>query len=540
MRVSTQELKQEDISIGIELGSTRIKTVAIDSHLQVVASGNFDWENQLKDGYWTYSLNDVWVGLQQSYQMMAKELKSTYDITLKRVKSIGISAMMHGYLAFNEQEDILVPFRTWRNGNTTAAAKELSNAFNFNIPERWSIAHIYQAMLSAEPHTHQLDYVTTLAGYVHWYLTGEKVIGIGDASGMFPVDPQEKAYRQDLLEIANKLFASHGYTQQLEQLLPEIRLAGEQGGTLTDIGAKLLDPTGELEGGCTLCPPEGDAGTGMVATNAVTVNTGNISAGTSSFAMIVLEQSLQAMYPEIDIVTTPAGDEVAMIHTNNCTSDINDWMRLFNEVLQTLGIDISHEQLYGQLFEASLASDDDVGGLLSYNYISGENITDVATGYPLFLREPTNNFNLANFMKMHLYSAFSTLKIGMDLLQTQESVTVNKLIAHGGIFKTKKIAQQVLASAVNNDITVMDTASEGGAWGISILAYYSALQEQISLETFLNDYVFEGVTEVTVTPSSQEVVNFNNYVAKVKQALPIEQAIDKYLGGEADVRTIKS
>ena len=540
MRVSTQELKQEDISIGIELGSTRIKTVAIDSHLQVVASGNFDWENQLKDGYWTYSLNDVWVGLQQSYQMMAKELKSTYDITLKRVKSIGISAMMHGYLAFNEQEDILVPFRTWRNGNTTAAAKELSNAFNFNIPERWSIAHIYQAMLSAEPHTQQLDYVTTLAGYVHWYLTGEKVIGIGDASGMFPVDPQKKAYRQDLLEIANKLFASHGYTQQLEQLLPEIRLAGEQGGTLTDIGAKLLDPTGELEGGCILCPPEGDAGTGMVATNAVTVNTGNISAGTSSFAMIVLEQSLQAMYPEIDIVTTPAGDEVAMIHTNNCTSDINDWMRLFNEVLQTLGIDISHEQLYGQLFEASLASDDDVGGLLSYNYISGENITDVATGYPLFLREPTNNFNLANFMKMHLYSAFSTLKIGMDLLQTQESVTVNKLIAHGGIFKTKKIAQQVLASAVNNDITVMDTASEGGAWGISILAYYSALQEQISLETFLNDYVFEGATEVTVTPSSQEVVNFNNYVAKVKQALPIEQAIDKYLGGEADVRTIKS
>ncbi|MGO1388180.1 MAG: xylulokinase [Staphylococcus equorum] len=525
-------LSSEDISIGIELGSTRIKTVAIDQHLNTVASGHFEWENQFVDGYWTYSINDIWVGLQKSYSAMTTEMKEKHNLTLKQVKSIGISGMMHGYLAFDHNEDLLVPFRTWRNGNTAKAATLLSEAFQFNIPERWSIAHVYQAILDKEAHVNQIEYLTTLAGYVHWYLTGEKVVGIGEASGMFPIDVNKKAYRSDLLNTANDLFKGKGFEKSVSAILPEIKLAGESGGRLTSEGATLLDPSGNLEAGSVMCPPEGDAGTGMVATNTVAQNTGNISAGTSAFAMVVLSDALKGMYPEIDVVTTPDGSEVAMIHTNNCTSDINDWMNLFGEVLSVMGVDFSSDKLYGQIFERSLESDDNIGGLLSYNYVSGENITDVETGYPLFVREPNYNFNLANFMKMHLYSAFSTLKIGMDLLKNNESINIDKLIAHGGIFKTKGVAQQVLSSALENKITVMDTASEGGAWGVSVLAYYTAQESQQSLATFLNEVVFLNTEEVTTEPVEQEVINFNNYVEKVKKGLPIEQSIAKYLGGK--------
>ncbi|HLR18970.1 MAG TPA: FGGY-family carbohydrate kinase [Staphylococcus sp.] len=525
-------ISSEDISIGIELGSTRIKTVAIDQDLNTVASGNFEWENQFIDGYWTYSINDIWVGLQKSYSAMATEMKEKHNVTLRQVKSIGISGMMHGYLAFDHNEDLLVPFRTWRNGNTSKAATLLSEAFQFNIPERWSIAHVYQAILDKETHINQIEYLTTLAGYVHWYLTGEKVLGIGDASGMFPIDVNSKAYRTDLLTKANELFKANGFEQSVEKLLPEIKLAGESGGRLTEDGATLLDPAGNLEAGSIMAPPEGDAGTGMVATNTVAQNTGNISAGTSAFAMVVLSDALKGMYPEIDVVTTPDGSEVAMIHTNNCTSDINDWMNLFGEVLNVMGVDFSSDELYGQIFERSLSSDDNLGGLLSYNYVSGENITEVDTGYPLFVREPNYNFNLANFMKMHLYSAFSTLKIGMDLLKDNESINIDKLIAHGGIFKTKGIAQQVLSSALENKITVMDTASEGGAWGISVLAYYAALETPQTLDAFLNETVFLNTKKETVEPIEQEVINFNNYVEKVKQGLPIEQSIAQHLGGK--------
>ena len=535
-----RNLKSEDISIGIELGSTRIKTVAIDQNLSTVASGHFEWENQFIDGYWTYSINDIWVGLQKSYSAMTVEIKEKYDLTLRKVKSIGVSGMMHGYLAFDQNEDLLVPFRTWRNGNTAKAATLLSEAFQFNIPERWSIAHLYQAILDNESHVNRITYLTTLAGYVHWYLTGKKVLGIGDASGMFPIDIDTKSYRKDLLEEANHIFKTKYFEKSVEELLPEIKLAGESGGLLTEEGATLLDPSGNLEAGILMCPPEGDAGTGMVATNTVAQNTGNISAGTSAFAMIVLSNTLKDMYPEIDVVTTPDGSEVAMIHTNNCTSDINDWMNLFGEVLNVMGVDFSSDELYGHIFERSLSSDDNIGGLLSYNYVSGENITNVDTGYPLFIREPNYQFNLANFMKMHLFSAFSTLKIGMDLLKENEYIDIDKLIAHGGIFKTKDVAQQILASAFEQPITVMETASEGGAWGISVLAYYAALDTEDSLDVFLNDSVFINTKEKTLQPVAQEVINFNNYVEKMKKGLSIEQSVTKYLGGDTNARSVKS
>lgn len=538
--IKLNNLNSEELSIGIELGSTRIKTIAIDKKLNVRASGSFQWENKFVDGFWTYSANDIWVGLQQSYGAMAQDLFDKTGVTLTKVNSIGISAMMHGYLAFDNNDDLLVPFRTWRNGNTKEAAKKLTDIFNFNIPERWSIAHIYQAILNKESHTSQVEFITTLSGYIHWYLTGEKVIGLGDASGMFPVDISTNNYRQDLLSEAQDLFATHGFGNSIESILPQVKLAGEFAGRLTEIGAKLLDPTEKLESGCILCPPEGDAATGMVATNSITANTGNISAGTSAFAMIVLNNKLQNYYPEVDVVTTPDGKEVAMIHVNNCTSDINDWMNLFSEVLETMGVNFLSENMYGQIFETSLSSDDDLGGLLSYNYISGENITDVDVGHPLFIRLPNNNFNLANFMKMHLYSAFSTLKIGIDLLQENENINLSKLIAHGGIFKTKNIAQQVLSSALQEKITVMDTASEGGAWGISILGYYAALDEQITLEQFLNEKVFINTNEVTIEPNDKEVQNFQNYLNRMKRGLQIERDANYYLGDDKNARATEA
>ena len=538
--IKLNNLNSEELSIGIELGSTRIKTIAIDKKLNVRASGSFQWENKFVDGFWTYSANDIWVGLQQSYGAMAQDLFDKTGVTLTKVNSIGISAMMHGYLAFDNNDDLLVPFRTWRNGNTKEAAKKLTDIFNFNIPERWSIAHIYQAILNKESHTSQVEFITTLSGYIHWYLTGEKVIGLGDASGMFPVDISTNNYRQDLLSEAQDLFATHGFGNSIESILPQVKLAGEFAGRLTEIGAKLLDPTEKLESGCILCPPEGDAATGMVATNSITANTGNISAGTSAFAMIVLNNKLQNYYPEVDVVTTPDGKEVAMIHVNNCTSDINDWMNLFSEVLETMGVNFSSEEMYGQIFEASLSSDDDLGGLLSYNYISGENITDVDVGHPLFIRLPNNNFNLANFMKMHLYSGFCQLKKGVDLREENENINLSKLIAHGGIFKTKNIAQQVLSSALQEKITVMDTASEGGAWGISILGYYAALDEQITLEQFLNEKVFINTNEVTIEPNDKEVQNFQNYLNRMKRGLQIERDANYYLGDDKNARATEA
>lgn len=526
------EIEEGNLTVGIEFGSTRIKAIAIDDNFNTVASGYYEWENKLEKGFWTYSLNDVWIGLQKSYANMTDEIESLYHLPLKRIKSIGISAMMHGYLAFNKHEDLLVPFRTWRNNSTSKAAESLSSIFDFNIPERWSISHIYQAMLDNEPHVKEITYMTTLAGYIHWYLTGEKVLGIGDASGMFPIDVKTKNYRQDLMREFDALLNTYGLDKNIESMLPTVLLAGNKAGTLTEEGVRLLDSKGYLEPGIPFCPPEGDADTGMVATNSIAVRTGNISAGTSAFSMIVLENSLKEVYPEIDIVTTPSGNEVAMVHTNNCTSDINSWINLFDDLLKSLNMDFSRDELYGHLLNQSLKGDDDLGGLLSFGYISGENITHVDEGRPMFLRMPNSNMNLGNFMKTHLYSSFSTLKIGIDLLLQRENIRIDSLIAHGGILKTEGIAQNVLAAATESPITVMKTANDGGAWGIAILAKYLADEKQCSLEEYLKHSVFKDIDGVTVEPTDKSITSYRAYIKKYQEALPLQQKANLFMSGE--------
>ncbi|CAM2946178.1 xylulokinase [Salinicoccus roseus] len=517
------EIENGEITVGIELGSTRIKTVAIDSSYQTVASGYFEWENRLENGYWTYSLNDIWVGLQKSYTDMTEDMMERYGVPLRKISAMGVSAMMHGYLAFDDKDDLLLPFRTWRNNNTKEAAKELTDIFNVNIPERWSIAHFYQAVIDQEAHISKVKYVTTLAGYVHWYLTGKKVIGIGDASGMFPVDTSTRDYRYDLLEDMDGLLEKNGIKYRIKEILPSIKLAGETAGNLSEEGARLLDSTGALQAGAPLCPPEGDAGTGMVATNSVAKKTGNISAGTSAFMMVVLETPLKNIFREIDTVTTPDGNDVAMIHTNNCTSDINAWMGLFSEVLSTMGVEFSQEELYGQIFKSINTSDNDLGNLLSYGYVSGENITDVENGRPLFLRQPDSNLNLANFMKTHLYSAFSTMTIGLDLLKENENIEIASLVAHGGILKTKDVAQAVLAAATDSPVTVMDTANEGGAWGMAVLAKFLMNDTGMTLEDYLNDEVFGSVGSYTLEAEPEEVERYRKYIELYKQSLPIQR-----------------
>ena len=396
------DIQSNQTSLGIEFGSTRIKAVLIDSTFAPIASGSFEWEKQLEDGLWTYSLDLIWKGLQESYRNLVEEVKKTYGVTLEEVGSIGFSAMMHGYMAFNQSNDLLVPFRTWRNSNTAQAEEQLTNLFNYNIPQRWSIAHLYQAILNQEKHITDIDFFTTLAGYIHWQLTGEKVLGIGDASGMFPIDTTSKNYDQAKINQFNALKDVQALPWQLEAILPTIRLAGEEAGQLTEAGARLIDPSGQLKAGIPLCPPEGDAGTGMVATNSVKQRTGNVSAGTSAFAMIVLEEEMKEVHPEIDLVTTPVGDLVAMVHTNNCSSDINAWVSLFKEFNQAAGIEMDSDTLYETLFNQALTADADAGNLLSYGYYSGENITRLDEGRPLFLRSPESNFTLANFMRTHL------------------------------------------------------------------------------------------------------------------------------------------
>ncbi|AMG61639.1 FGGY-family carbohydrate kinase [Staphylococcus lugdunensis] len=518
------------LSVGIEFGSTRIKTVAIDDDFNTIATGSFEWENSFDNGYWTYSMNDAWVGLQKSYGEMTRYVKDTYDTTVNQIASLGISGMMHGYLVFDEHDDLLVPFRTWRNNNANEAATVLREDFNVNIPERWSIAQLFQSAMETEPHVERVRYMTTLAGYIHWYLTDEKVIGIGDASGMFPIDSQRLDYRQDLMDRFNKLFAQRGYNQKIGDILPHVVVAGESAGRLTETGAKLIDPNGELQAGCPLCAPEGDAATGMVATNSVAPRTGNVSAGTSIFSMIVLEQPIQRVYPEVDIVTTPDGYEVAMIHANNCTSDINLWINLFEEVLQTMGVNYDKNELFTKVFESALNGEDNLGNLLSYGYISGEFITDVPQGYPMLVRSVDSNFNLANLMKTHIYSAFSTLKIGVDLLKENENITIDSMLGHGGIFKTEKVAQTFLAAALETNVRVMQTASEGGAWGIAVLAQYLKDQRNSDLATYLSNYAFKNTTSVAIEPTAAEVESFRMYTERFKQGIPLEKLAAKKFG----------
>ena len=535
--MTTSEIKQlidaGQLSIGIEFGSTRIKTVAIDPECRTIATGSYEWENQFKHGYWTYSMNDVWVGLQRSYAEMTDAIKDQYDTTVRRIASLGISGMMHGYLVFDEHDDLLVPFRTWRNNNANEAASILREDFQVNIPERWSIAQLYQSAIDREEHVPHVRYMTTLAGYVHWYLSGERVLGIGDASGMFPIDSETLTYRSDLLQRFNTHFHEAGYTQQIEDILPEVVVAGQSAGRLTEIGAKLIDPHEELEAGCPMCAPEADAATGMVATNSVAPRTGNVSAGTSIFSMIVLEKQIQQLYPEVDIVSTPDGHEVAMIHANNCTSDINAWVGIFEELLQHLGVDYDKNNLFTTLFESALDGDDDLGQLLSIGYVSGEFITDVPQGYPLLLRSLDSNFNLANFMKSQIYSAFATLKIGIDLLKENEQIQIDSMLGHGGIFTTKEVAQRYMAAALESPVSVMQTASEGGAWGIAVLARY-LVAEHKDLAQFLNDSAFEASDAITIEPTEAEIESFRNYTERFKAGMELEHVADQQFNSNKD------
>ena len=511
-------------SLGIELGSTRIKAVLIAEDHSPIASGSFEWENQYENGVWTYSLDDVWKGLQESYRNLSKEVSEKYGVTLTTIGAIGFSAMMHGYLAFDKNDNLLVPFRTWRNTMTGQAAEKLTDLFQFNIPQRWSIAHLYQAILNKEAHIKDISHQTTLAGYVHWKLTGQKVMGVGEASGMFPIDSTINDFDKKILGQFNDLLKAEKISWMLQDILPKVLVAGESAGTLTEEGANLIDPSGGLKAGIPLCPPEGDAGTGMVATNSVAERTGNVSAGTSVFAMIVLEKALSKLYPEIDMVTTPTGKPVAMVHANNCTSDLNAWVGLFGEFTKALGVEISQSKLFETLYKMALTGDADGGGLLSYNYLSGESITDLTEGRPLFIRTPESRFTLPNFMRTHLFSSVGTLKIGMDIL-SQENVKLDQLLGHGGFFKTEGVGQKIMAAAMNTSVSVMETAGEGGAWGMALLAAYALNKTgNETLEDYLNGKVFANEKSSTIAPDKKDVDGFNTFMARYKAGLGIERA----------------
>lgn len=511
--------------LGIELGSTRIKAVLVNEKNQPIASGSHEWENQLVNNIWTYSEEAIWTGIQESYQDMVKDVKEKYGVPVKKLAAIGFSAMMHGYMPFNEAGELLVPFRTWRNTMTEKASEELTELFQYHIPQRWSIAHLYQAMLNQEPHVKGITFMTTLEGYVHWKLTGEKVLGVGEGSGMFPIDMEIKNYDPKCLAAFDKLAAPYGFPWKLEEILPKVLLAGEEAGRLTEEGAKLLDTTGELEAGIPFCPPEGDAGTGMVATNSIAKRTGNVSAGTSVFSMVVLEKPLSKVYPEIDLVTTPTGNLVAMVHCNNCTSDLNAWVNLFKEFAEAMGIQVDMNQLFGTLYHKAMEGDTDCGGLLAYNYFSGEHITGFEEGRPLFVRTPESKFNLANFMRVNLFTSLGALKTGMDILLKEEGVRLDKILGHGGLFKTKGVGQNLLAGAIDTPVSVMETAGEGGAWGIAVLASYLVNKEAgESLEDYLNHKVFAGQEGEEVQPDTRDVQGFNEFMVRYKAGLAIERA----------------
>lgn len=518
--------------LGIELGSTRIKSVLIDKNHNPIASGGHDWVNQFIDGVWTYSLEMIWNGLQASYRNLCDNIKKQYDVELKTIGAIGISGMMHGYLAFNHQGELLAPFRTWRNTMTAQASEELTKLFQYPIPQRWSIAHLYQTILNQEPHVNDLAYMTTLSAYVHWKLTGKKVIGVGEASGMFPIDSSTKNYNLKMIQQFDEHIASHGYTWKLNDILPKVLVAGEHAGTLTEEGAQLLDPTHTLSGNIPCCPPEGDAGTGMTATNSVAVKTGNVSAGTSVFSMIVLEKNLSKVYEEIDLVTTPSGDQVAMVHCNNCTSDLNAWVSLFGEFADTLGMNLDANQLYGALYRKALEGDPEGGGLLAYNYLSGEHITGFSEGRPLFVRTPESQFNLANFMRVNLMSALGVLNIGLNILTGQEKVEILNMYGHGGFFKTAEVGQRIMAAAMNTPVSVMETAGEGGPWGIAILASYMLQKSPTeSLSSFLSSQVFASNTGSMLIPLPEDVKGFETFMQRYKAGLSVEAAAVKALCG---------
>lgn len=530
---TSQAVKNGQVSLGIELGSTRIKAVLVTDDFKTIATGSFNWENQLEDGLWTYSLEQVWLGIQTSYRQMAANVQSKYHEPLTKIDSIGVSAMMHGYLVFSEKDDLLVPFRTWRNNNTEQSADELTELLNFNIPQRWSVAHLYQAVLNDETHVNDISHLETLASYVHYKLSGKKVIGIGDASGIFPIDEKTGTYSADLLDKFSDIKKVAGYDWNVKDILPTVLRAGENAGSLTDEGAKLLDASGKLEGGSLMAPPEGDAGTGMVGTNSVRKRTGNISVGTSAFSMTVLDAPMKKVYKDIDIVTTPSGAPVAMVHVNNSSSDINAWVSIFGEFAAKLGVQLTPDQLYERLFLESTHADADAGGLINYSYLSGENITHMSEGRPLFVRTPNSHFTLPNFIQTQLYAAFAPLKIGMDILSQEEHIQTDVMIAQGGILKTAVVGQQVLANTLNIPITVMSTAGEGGPWGMAVLAIFARRNNNgQSLEDFLDHEVFVDPESMTLSPEPEGVEGYNKFISRYEAGLPVESEAIKTIKEE--------
>ena len=513
-----------ETALGIEFGSTRIKSVLVDLNGSPLASGSFDWENSYKNGVWTYSLDEVFEGLRASFAALKKSVYDKFGVKLETVGSMGISGMMHGYLAFDKDGAQLAEFRTWRNTITAEAAEKLSALFDFNIPQRWSIAHLYQAILNGEEHVGRVDFIATLAAYVHYRLTGERVIGVGEASGMFPIDSRINDYDVAMLDKFDGCVADKGFPWRLRDILPRVLVAGERAGTLTAEGAAMLDPTGEFRPGVPMCPPEGDAGTGMVATNSVAVRTGNVSAGTSIFLMVVLEKALSKLYPEIDMVTTPSGKPVAMVHCNNCSGEIDAWAGLFTSMCSALGMDISIYKVLDKMFESALSGDKDCGGLVAFNYLSGEVISGLDSGKPLFLRGPESKFDLPNFARAQLCSAAATLSIGMEIL-ADEHVKIDKLLGHGGYFKAPLAGQKIMAAALEAPVSVMKTAGEGGPWGIALLASYMQNKaEGETLEAFLDSRVFSNEDAFEVKPDPEDIAGFKKFLDNYKKSLPVEKA----------------
>lgn len=510
-------------ALGIEFGSTRVKAVLIDENCIPVASGSFEWENKLVDGYWTYSLDLIHEALSTCFKNLKADVKEKYGCTLTTTGAIGVSGMMHGYLAFDEKGELLVPFRTWRNTTTAQAAEKLTQELSFNIPQRWTSAHIYQAILSKESHVSRVRYVTTLAGYIHYMLTGVNAVGVGEASGIFPIDSEKNCYDEKMAAKFDELTAKEGFGYKLCDIVPSVLVAGENAGYLTEKGALMLDESGEFKAGVPFAPCEGDAGTGMTATNSVRAKTGNISAGTSVFAMVVLEKMLCAVYPEIDMVTTPTGKPVAMVHCNNCTSDINAWAALFYEFAGILGVDVKKGKVFDLIYELSQKGEKDCGGLVSYNYYSGEPVTGLAEGRPLFLRTPDSKLSFANFSRNLLYSAMASLKIGMDLLK-DEKVVVDELYGHGGFYIYPRVGQYITAAALDAPVSVMKTAGEGGPYGMALLALYSVKKKEESLEDFLKETAFKDAECVTVYPEKDEKEAFDAYIERYKAGLESEKA----------------
>ena len=524
-----QAIIEGKTSLGIELGSTRIKAVLIDENHAPIASGGHDWENQLLDGIWTYSLDDVWKGLESCFASLASDVQNRYGTPLAKTGVIGISGMMHGYLVFDKDEKLLVPFRTWRNTITEKAAAKLTEKFNFNIPQRWCIAHLYEAILNKESHVKDISFITTLGGYVHYKLTGKKVVGVGEASGIFPIDSRSNKFDAKMLDTFDALAGSE-YGWKLSGIMPTVLTAGEDAGSLSAEGAKLLDPRGILQSGIPLCPPEGDAQTGMIATNSIVERTGNISAGTSIFTMIVLEKALSRMYKDIDILASPTGRPVAVAHCNNGTSDLDAWIRVLEETTNLFTEKIEKSVLYDKLYAKAFEADADCGGLLAYNYIAGEHITGFAEGRPLFVRTPGSRFTLANFIRTLLFSAMASLKIGMDILAEKEKVKVDCLCGHGGLFKVKGVAQKLMAGALNVPVAVMESAGEGGAWGIALLAaYLKNKQDGETLETYLGDKVFAGNTGERIEPNPKDIQGFKEFFKRFTEGLAIERAAVEHL-----------